>query len=90
MLKAAFKNGWPRKQCVITLVAFPRAGSDGILTLLPLDAAGLAERRSASSLPLQIGDLMNFSGGCVAMTRRSPRLPGRASAKTIPGSRTSR
>jgi porphobilinogen synthase len=48
MLKAAFKNGWlPEKQCVMeALVAFKRAGADGILTYFALDAAGwLKEKR---------------------------------------------
>src|SRR5258708_4437281 len=48
MLKAAFKNGWlSEKQCVMeALVAFKRAGADGILTYFALDAAGwLKEKR---------------------------------------------
>jgi len=48
MLKAAFKNGWlTEKQCVMeALVAFKRAGADGILTYFALDAAGwLKEKR---------------------------------------------
>jgi porphobilinogen synthase len=42
MLKAAFKNGWlTEKRCVMeALVAFKRAGADGILTYFALDAAG--------------------------------------------------
>jgi len=42
MLKAAFKNGWLiEKQCVMeALLAFKRAGADGILTYFALDAAG--------------------------------------------------
>ena len=42
MLKGAFKNGWlAEKQCVMeALVAFKRAGADGILTYFALDAAG--------------------------------------------------
>jgi len=41
MLKAAFKNGWlSEKQCVMeALLAFKRAGADGILTYFALDAA---------------------------------------------------
>src|SRR3954469_23292657 len=41
MLKAAFKNGWlDEKQCVMeALLAFKRAGADGILTYFALDAA---------------------------------------------------
>lgn len=42
MLKAAFKNGWlSEKQCAMeALLAFKRAGADGILTYFALDAAG--------------------------------------------------
>jgi porphobilinogen synthase len=41
MLKAAFKNGWlTEKQCTLeALLAFKRAGADGILTYFALDAA---------------------------------------------------
>jgi len=41
MLKAAFKNGWlAEKQCAMeALLAFKRAGADGILTYFALDAA---------------------------------------------------
>jgi porphobilinogen synthase len=41
MLKAAFKNGWlNERQCVMeALLAFKRAGADGILTYFALDAA---------------------------------------------------
>jgi len=41
MLKAAFKNGWlDEKQCALeALLAFKRAGADGILTYFALDAA---------------------------------------------------
>jgi len=41
MLKAAFKNGWlSEKQCAMeALLAFKRAGADGILTYFALDAA---------------------------------------------------
>jgi porphobilinogen synthase len=41
MLKAAFKNGWlTEKQCALeALIAFKRAGADGILTYFALDAA---------------------------------------------------
>jgi porphobilinogen synthase len=48
MLKAAFKNGWlDEKQCAMeALIAFKRAGADGILTYFALDAAGwLKEER---------------------------------------------
>ena len=46
MLKAAFKNGWlTEKQCVMeALLAFKRAGADGILTYFALDAARLLRR----------------------------------------------
>jgi porphobilinogen synthase len=42
MLKAAFKNGWlSEKQCAMeALLAFKRAGADGILSYFALDAAG--------------------------------------------------
>jgi len=42
MLKAAFKNGWlAERQCAMeALLAFKRAGADGILTYFALDAAG--------------------------------------------------
>jgi porphobilinogen synthase len=41
MLKAAFKNGWlDERQCVMeALLAFKRAGADGVLTYFALDAA---------------------------------------------------
>jgi porphobilinogen synthase len=41
MLKAAFKNGWlEEKKCALeALLAFKRAGADGILTYFALDAA---------------------------------------------------
>jgi porphobilinogen synthase len=41
MLKAAFKNGWlSEKHCVLeSLLAFKRAGADGVLTYFALDAA---------------------------------------------------
>jgi porphobilinogen synthase len=41
MLKAAFKNGWlTEKQCALeALLAFKRAGADGVLTYFALDAA---------------------------------------------------
>jgi porphobilinogen synthase len=41
MLKAAFKNGWlAEKRCALeALLAFKRAGADGILTYFALDAA---------------------------------------------------
>src|SRR5262245_18432129 len=42
MLKAAFQNGWlDERTCVLeALLAFKRAGADGILTYFALDAAG--------------------------------------------------
>ena len=41
MLKAAFKNGWlEEKRCALeALLAFKRAGADGVLTYFALDAA---------------------------------------------------
>ena len=41
MLKAAFKNGWlDEKRCALeALLAFKRAGADGVLTYFALDAA---------------------------------------------------
>jgi porphobilinogen synthase len=46
MLKAAFKNGWlDEKQCVMeALLAFKRAGADGVLTYFALDAAEWLKR----------------------------------------------
>lgn len=43
MLKAAFANGWlDEKKCVLeSLLAFKRAGADGVLTYFALDAAQL-------------------------------------------------
>jgi porphobilinogen synthase len=45
MLKAAFKNGWlAERPCAMeALLAFKRAGADGILTYFALDAAGWIE-----------------------------------------------
>ena len=42
MLKAAAQNGWlDERACVLeSLLAFKRAGADGILTYFALDAAG--------------------------------------------------
>jgi porphobilinogen synthase len=40
MLRAAIGNGWLPESCVMeTLLAFKRAGADGILTYFALDAA---------------------------------------------------
>jgi porphobilinogen synthase len=41
MLKAAFQNGWlDEDKCVLeALIAFKRAGADGVLTYFALDAA---------------------------------------------------
>jgi porphobilinogen synthase len=41
MLKAAFQNGWlDEEKCVLeALIAFKRAGADGVLTYFALDAA---------------------------------------------------
>ena len=43
MLQAAFKNGWlDENKCVLeSLLAFKRAGADGILTYFALQAAEL-------------------------------------------------
>nr|WP_199065334.1 porphobilinogen synthase [Chromobacterium sp. ASV5] len=46
MLKAAFQNGWLNEEkCVLeSLLAFKRAGADGILTYFAMDAARLLRR----------------------------------------------
>jgi porphobilinogen synthase len=48
MLKAAFQNGWlDERTCVLeALLAFKRAGADGILTYFALDAAAWLNPRS--------------------------------------------
>jgi len=48
MLKAAFKNGWlAERQCAMeALLAFKRAGADGILTYFALDAADGSKGRA--------------------------------------------
>ncbi|MDN5882784.1 MAG: porphobilinogen synthase [Nitrosospira sp.] len=48
MLKAAAQNGWlDEKACVLeSLLAFKRAGADGILTYYALDAAGWLNRET--------------------------------------------
>ena len=45
MLKAAVNNGWLDNDKVIieTLISFKRAGADGIITYLALEAASLIE-----------------------------------------------
>ena len=46
MLKAAVQNGWLDEQCVMeALLAFKRAGADGILTYFALDAARKLKER---------------------------------------------
>lgn len=47
MLKAAFQNGWLNEEkCMLeSLIAFKRAGADGILTYFALDAARLLHQR---------------------------------------------
>ncbi|OQS34957.1 delta-aminolevulinic acid dehydratase [Chromobacterium haemolyticum] len=47
MLKAAFQNGWLNEEkCMLeSLIAFKRAGADGILTYFALDAARLLRQR---------------------------------------------
>ena len=46
MLKAAAQNGWLNEEaCVLeSLLAFKRAGADGILTYFALDAAAYLQR----------------------------------------------
>jgi porphobilinogen synthase len=47
MLKAAAQNGWlDEEACMLeSLLAFKRAGADGILTYFALDAAQALQRR---------------------------------------------
>jgi porphobilinogen synthase len=47
MLKAAAQNGWLDHDAVMmeALLAFKRAGADGILTYFALDAAALLTRQ---------------------------------------------
>jgi len=46
MLKAAVQNGWLDEQCIMeALLAFKRAGADGILTYFALDAARRLKER---------------------------------------------
>jgi porphobilinogen synthase len=47
MLKAAAQNGWlDERACVLeSLLAFKRAGADGILTYFALDAAEYLQQR---------------------------------------------
>jgi porphobilinogen synthase len=50
MLRAAIGNGWLPESCVMeSLLAFKRAGADGILTYFALDAARELSRGTASS-----------------------------------------
>ena len=47
MLRAAIANGWLPQSCVMeALLAFKRAGADGILTYFALDAAKVLRKRS--------------------------------------------
>jgi porphobilinogen synthase len=47
MLRAAIDNGWLSESCVMeTLLAFKRAGADGILTYFALDIAKVLRKRS--------------------------------------------
>ena len=47
MLRAAIANGWLPESCVMeALLAFKRAGADGILTYFALDAAKVLRKRS--------------------------------------------
>jgi porphobilinogen synthase len=49
MLRAAIANGWLPESCVMeSLVAFKRAGADGILTYFAMDAAKALSRGKAS------------------------------------------
>jgi porphobilinogen synthase len=47
MLKAATQNGWLDHDAVVleSLLAFKRAGADGVLTYFALDAARLLQKR---------------------------------------------
>jgi porphobilinogen synthase len=48
MLRAGIDNGWLPESCVMeSLLAFKRAGADGILTYFALDAAKVLRKRSA-------------------------------------------
>ena len=48
MLRAAIANGWLPESCVMeALLAFKRAGADGVLTYFALDAAKVLRKRSA-------------------------------------------
>ena len=50
MLRAAIANGWLPESCVMeSLLAFKRAGADGILTYFALEAARALSRETASS-----------------------------------------
>jgi porphobilinogen synthase len=50
MLRAAIANGWLPESCVMeTLLAFKRAGADGILTYFAMDAAREMSRGTMSS-----------------------------------------
>jgi porphobilinogen synthase len=50
MLRAAIANGWLPESCVMeSLLAFKRAGADGILTYFALEAARVLSRATASS-----------------------------------------
>src|SRR5687767_889679 len=50
MLRAAIANGWLPESCIMeSLVAFKRAGADGILTYFALDAARALSLRTGSS-----------------------------------------
>ena len=46
MLKAAIRNGWLDNDRIVleSLTAFKRAGADGILTYMAVEAAGLLKR----------------------------------------------
>ena len=49
MLRAAIDNGWLPESCVMeALLAFKRAGADGILTYFAMDAARALSRTKGS------------------------------------------
>src|SRR5205814_8106181 len=71
MLRAAIGNGWLPESCVLeALLAFKRAGADGILTYFALDAAkALAKAKGSSG--------SDRSSGSRSRASLSPRGPAR-------------
>jgi hypothetical protein len=57
MLKAAAQNGWLDHDAVMmeSLLAFKRAGADGVLTYFARDAARLIQKSIAESDPSTLG-----------------------------------